>query len=281
MSAYYYVVAGLPEIYLDDSKLSYTVESFKSELYPLLSKDDRKVIDLFYLKFDNEALLRLLRNKDAQIEGKGNFSADELLGLIEAMKNEDEPDGRFPDYFRSFLTHYFALQPEEQEGANVGDMLAAAYYEYAMKCPNRFCADWFEFNLHVNNILAAMAARKHGMGVAQFIVGDTEVCQQLKTSNARDFGLNDMLTYFDALVKIAETDELLEREKKIDAMKWKWLDDESFFHYFTVERLFVFLLKLEMTERWIALDKEKGNELFRQLIDGLKNDVQIPQEFRK
>ena len=40
-------------------------------------------------------------------------------------------------------------------------------------------------------------------------------------------------------------------------------------------------MKLEMIERWVSLDKEKGNELFRKLIDQLKNEVQIPQEFRK
>ena len=44
---------------------------------------------------------------------------------------------------------------------------------------------------------------------------------------------------------------------------------------------FVFLMQLEMIERWISLDKEKGNELFRKMIQDLKNEVQIPEEFRK
>lgn len=39
MSNYYYLVAGLPT--LDDGKLSYTVENFKSELYPSLSDKDK------------------------------------------------------------------------------------------------------------------------------------------------------------------------------------------------------------------------------------------------
>ena len=32
MSKYYYLVAGLPELTLEDSKLSYTVADFKTEL---------------------------------------------------------------------------------------------------------------------------------------------------------------------------------------------------------------------------------------------------------
>ena len=47
MSNYYYLVAGLPSVSLDDGKLSYTVENFKSELYPSLSDKDKKLIDLF------------------------------------------------------------------------------------------------------------------------------------------------------------------------------------------------------------------------------------------
>ena len=53
MSKYYYLVAGLPELTLEDSKLSYTVADFKSELYSALSEEDRMLIDLFYLQFDN------------------------------------------------------------------------------------------------------------------------------------------------------------------------------------------------------------------------------------
>ena len=78
MSTYYCLVAGLPDISLDDGKLSYSVSDFKAELYPDLSAQDRKLIDLFYLKFDNTAILKLLKNKDTVIEDKGNFSAEEL-----------------------------------------------------------------------------------------------------------------------------------------------------------------------------------------------------------
>ena len=37
MSQYYYLVAGLPDLSLEDSKLNYTVADFKKEIYPELS----------------------------------------------------------------------------------------------------------------------------------------------------------------------------------------------------------------------------------------------------
>lgn len=279
MSTYYCLVAGLPDISLDDGKLSYSVSDFKAELYPDLSAQDRKLIDLFYLKFDNMAILKLLKNKDTVIEDKGNFSAEELLQLIEAVREGDTPDKKYPSYLVNFVSQYLQLSQDELYRAD--DLLAALYYSYGMSSNNAFIASWFEFNLNLNNILAALAARKYKMEVSSVIVGATSICEQLRTSNARDFGLNETLEYFEALQRIADIEELVEREKKVDMLKWKWVEDESFFHYFTIERIFVFLMQLEMIERWISLDKEKGNELFRKMIQDLKNEVQIPEEFRK
>ena len=280
MTNYYCQVTGLPELSLEDGKLSYTVANFKTEIYPQLSKSDKKLLDLFYLKYDNRNLLTLLNDKEASVDASlGNFSADELLGIIASFKEESAPDKKFPSYFYEFAELYLNTPDEERFGLE--DKLYGYYYDYAMKCGNPFVSTWFELNLDVNNILAAMAARKYKMEVAKVPVGTNAVADALRTSNARDFGLADDLEYFEQLVRINDTIDLVDREKKIDLLKWNWMEDNTFFNYFTIEKIFVFLMKLEMIERLISLDKEKGNEMFRQLIGQLKDEVQIPQEFRK
>ena len=279
MTNYYCLVTGLPELSLEDGKLSYTVANFKTEIYPQLSKSDKKLLDLFYLKYDNRNLLTLLKDKEASVDASlGNFSADELLGIIASFKEESAPDKKFPSYFYEFSELY--LNTPEEERFGIEDKLHGFYYHYAMKCGNKFVSDWFELNLNVNNILAAMAARKYKMDVTKVSVGSNFVAEALRSSNARDFGLADDLEYFEQLTRINDTVDLVEREKKIDLLKWNWMEDNTFFNYFTIEKIFVFLMKLEMIERWVSLDKEKGNEMFRKLIDQLKDEVQIPQEFR-
>ena len=223
-------------------------------------------------------MLKLLKDKEAVTDADGNYSADELLALISSVREGDAPDKKYPSYLYEFITAYLTLPAEELYRAE--DMLSAYYYAYAMNCGNQFVSSWFEFNLNVNNILAALAARKYKMDVSQVVVGKTDVSEMVRTSNARDFGLTEMLEYFEPVLRISEIDELVEREKKIDLLKWNWMEDAVFFNYFTVERIFVFLLKLEMIGRWISMDKEKGSELFRQIIDKLKDEVQIPEEFR-
>ena len=172
MDAYYYLVAGLPDISLEDGKLSYTVDSFKSEIYPDLSDKDKKVIDLFYLKLDNDNLLHLLKDKDYAVVSQGMYSAEELLSVIDTVKDGDIPDKKYPSYFCNFISKYLKLNPEDLYKA--GDMLAAQYYAYAMNCKNKFVSAWFEFNLNLNNIQAALSARKYKLDIASAIVGNTD-----------------------------------------------------------------------------------------------------------
>ena len=178
MSAYYYLVAGLPDLSLEDGKLNYTLSSFKTELYPDLSEKDKSFVDLLYLKFDNTDLLRLLKNKDAETEGKGNYSSEELLALIAAVRDGDAPDSKYPFYFYEFISQYLTFSPEETDHAE--DMLASAYYMYARQCENKFLASWFDFNLNVNNVLAALTARKPPQGLLA-----TRMFQALMTLHRR------------------------------------------------------------------------------------------------
>ena len=281
MSKYYYLVTGLPELTLEDNKLRYSVADFKKEFYPELSSGDKKLVDLFYLRFDNENVLSLLKDREAQIDERGNYSADSIRAIIGQIQEEGKilTPNVLPSYLNQFITSYM-LDPTFTEGkVMVVDRLAAMYYAYAMKCGNDFLSSWFEFNLHVNNILVALTARKFKMEVEPLIVGDTEVCQTLRSSNARDFGLSSEVDYLEQVVKISEIADLVEREKKIDQLRWKWMEDKTFFEYFSLERLYVFLLQTDIIERWLTLDKEKGNQMFRSIIAALKDEVKVPVEY--
>lgn len=280
MGKYYYLVAGLPKLALEDNKLSYTVADFKEDIYPALTVADKKLVNLFFLQYDNANVLKLLKDKEAAIDGRGVFSAEELNEYILRLKEGDRiENSMFPAYLSTFISEYFTNPVEEN--FLLENRLAALYYAYAMECKNKFVSSWFAFNLTVNNILVALAARKYKMELSSVIVGDTEVCEALRTSNARDFGLTGEVDCMEQLMKISEISELVEREKKIDQLRWNWMEEATFFDYFTIERLFVFLLQLDMVERWMVLDKEKGNLLFRNIIATLKDEVQIPAEFKK
>ncbi len=270
MSNYYCLVAGLPELAFDGSKAPFTVEKFREEVYPFLKKEDARCIDLFFMAWDNANILLLLRDgADSLLERKGCYSKEQLLEIMAAAKEGDPRRSDIPEYMYDFLEYYYAN--EERTDILWEDNLALRYYAYAMKCGNKFISEWFDFNLNVNNILVAVLARKYKLNIETCVLGDGEVAEAIRTSGARDFGLTGVLDYLEMVIRISENDKLQERERMLDDMRWNWLDDNSVFDYFTVERLFVFLQKLDIIERWAVLDAEKGMQRYKELIDELKS----------
>ena len=273
---YYYLIAGLPDVSMDDTKPACTSEVFRTEYYPELTAEDRALTDLIWLEQDNRNLLALLADKTAEPDVVGLYTVEELLEVIRMAREDEKWDSRFPVYFRDFIRAY---DSEETETSLPVDLLSSYYYTYAVKADNDFVSRWFAFNLDMNNILSAMTARKHRLPVASVVIGEGEVAEALRTNSSRDFGLGGTFDRLERIQQIHETQNLVEREHRIDAMRWDWLDDESFFDYFGIERLFGFVMKNRIVERWAKLNKEAGNEILRSMIAGMK-DVNVPTEFK-
>jgi hypothetical protein len=270
MGNYYCLVAGLPDVAFDGSKANYSIERFREELYPLLDEQDAKLVDLFFLSWDNNNILTMLsRGYDCVLGCVGCYSQERLVSIINSVKEGDTAGDDVPSYISDFLTFYF--ENEESGEYMWSDLLSARYYEYAMSVSNKFLASWFEFNLNVNNILVALLARKYKLSIADCVIGNNEVADALRSSSTRDFGLSNTVECFEQLVRLSENDRLHERERQLDEIRWKWLDDNSVFNYFTVERLYIFLQKLDMIERWAALDSDMGMQRYNELIEGLKS----------
>ena len=276
---YYCYIAGLPDIQIDNAKSIPAQEEILDELKQILSKGDMALLDLLRLRYDNANLLKFLANRDAELNPIGKLTSQDWAELIELIDNSDERnpvrDARLLKYVLEFYTTIRNEQSEEKIEFNE-DFLAALYYKYGMQCKNKFVAEWFEFNLNINNILTALTCRKYGWDIKSAIVGDNVVAETIRNSvSARDFNLKAEIDYFDALVSISETANLLDREHRIDALKWNWLEENTFFSSFSIEKVLSFWLRCELMHRWDNLSMEEGAEIFRQMINDLKKDVKF------
>jgi hypothetical protein len=273
MSKYYCLIAGLPNISLDDTKIPFTISEFREELDGILTDADKKLVDLFFLKFDNKNLIMQVKHPDFDPDERGRITFLEFNELINALKEEEKPpvNKRVPPYFEAFFKLYLDAEGKiEQKNVSWEDVLAALYYEYATTCKNEVVAEWFEMNLNISNMFTAITCRKYQLDKANYIVGNNAVANSLRTSNARDFGLGDTEDYLIDAQRIAEESDLLVRERKTDQLKWQWLEDNTFFKTFDIESVFAYLLKLEMIERWVTLDKATGEKTFRELVGAMK-----------
>jgi len=83
-------------------------------------------------------------------------------------------------------------------------------------------------------------------------------------------------------LQIVEIDDLMMREKRLDMLRWKWLDENTFFKTFDIESVIAYMLRLEMIERWVVLDKAGGEKTFRQLVSAMKQEsVDTLEEFKE
>jgi hypothetical protein len=139
-----------------------------------------------------------------------------------------------------------------------------------MKCSNTYLSAWNELNLNINNIFTALTCRKYKLDRANYIVGDTETSKKLRLSNASDFELSKTLKYLPSVLLIAEETDWLQREREMDHLKWKWLDEQIFINIFDSESVLFYLLKIEMMERWSNFDKVAGENVLRQTVGTIK-----------
>lgn len=272
---YYCLVAGLPDLHLDDQKGITSLSVLKHEFAELLSANDLALMRLIYASYDNANLLLYLNHKEAVLDERGFLTASDWEQLIALMRETEHPiDSRLYPYVHTF---YLRTEEEEYDSTVVSreDFLSGLYYHYAMQCKNIFLSQWFEFNLNLNNVLTAIACRKHGFDVKSLVVGDNEIANMLRISNARDFSITGLFSYLEVVLRLADEPDLLEREKKIDALRWDWLEENSFFHYFGIEKILTFILKTQMMERWKNLTQEKGSEVFKGMLQQLKEEVTL------
>ena len=272
---YYCLVAGLPDLHAEDAKGFLSSNDLRTELIGQLTPADNKLLSLLYAKYDNQNFLMFLKKRDAVLNPLGNLHTDDWQELLGMMQEVEYPkDERLLSYI---IEYYHYTQEEENHTHSISpeDYLSGLYYEYAMGVDNQFLRAWFEFNLNLNNLLTAIACRKHTIEQQKLILGNNEIAKMLRTSHARDYGIGNLFEYTDDVIKIADISNLLEREKKIDALKWHWLEENIFFNYFTIEKVLAFVLKTEMLERWKMLSFEEGSAIFRDLLSSLKQNVII------
>ncbi len=275
-------MTGISEVSLNDKDNAYTLPLFVEECEAALSGRDKKLLSYFFLKYDCLNIVALLESPEAETLPYGNFSEEDCRALIDKVVEDKDVDidlRRFPNFLVEFVRNY--SNEKERAGYFAKDAMMLEYYKYAMECPDKMIASWYKMNFDVTNILTAFIARQNGWKVGDYIVGYNEVCELLRTVNAKDFGLSIDYDYVSELMRIAECDDPVEKERLIDAFKWLWLDDKTFADVFSIDAVFAYMCKLEMLERWNRLDIETGKETFRHIIENLRGEARVPDEFKR
>ncbi|MFW5773656.1 MAG: DUF2764 family protein [Tangfeifania sp.] len=275
---YYYLVAGLPDLIPDDKKLHYSSAELRDYLKEELHPADFRLVRLFYLPFDHDNLLNIIYEPEFDWDERGNFSQEILEQFADKKQYELLDTSKFPTYLAEFIEMYFEDE-EEFPKAKAIRFLTEGWYNWLRKSGNDFVTRFADYKQTMGNIMLALNGRKHDIPFENALIGDDEVTQALRKSRSRDFGLSTEVNDIENIIQIFETDNILDRELRIDNHMWKFLDEITFFDYFTIERILAYVQKIFVVERWFKLDKEKGQQIFNQLLEELQSNFEFPEEF--
>lgn len=142
----------------------------------------------------------------------------------------------------------------------VAENLNADFYLDALASKDAFIREYFSYDLDVRNtrveFLNKALNRPDGLDI---LVLDPE-------AEPREFeGRKQVMT-------VLEGSDILERERGLDELMWARIDDIVGLQVFTIDAILGFAAKLQIIVRWLKLDPETGRELFRRLVDEIRNN---------
>lgn len=236
------LMAGLPELKAG-GEAPMTMETLLLLLEENLSEKDKPLLALLRMKSDAPEISELVERYD-----------DSII---------DQPD--WWENARNTLSE--------------ADLRTQLLYEYGQKSKNKFVRKWFAYNQDMNNVLVAAICRKHGFDVRKMIVGQGEVAEILrKNLQQKDFGLGGVMDSLQEIMSLVDIDNLMEREKRMDALRFVWLEEATLFVDFSIENVLAYYLQAEMLNRWSLLTVEQGERVFRELVADMKKGVNLDAE---
>ncbi|MBR5136010.1 MAG: DUF2764 family protein [Rikenellaceae bacterium] len=264
---YYCLVASLREYTLEADKKGFDARAVIDEIREELNKSDRNALELFYGYYDIENIIGLKAGR-SRVNVLGNFSREELEQQLARPT-------ALPSYMAEVLRAY--ADPENEEAVGRVDLslpiehnLFTAYYKACAESGCGYLRAWAEFDRTLRNVCAAYAARRSGKDVDNVVVGGGVIADALMRSSAADFGLKGEVDYLDeVMAAVADEQNLVEKERKIDRIRWSMSDTLAEKDYFNINTILSYLSKLNIVQRWFSLDERVGRAMYDELIASL------------
>lgn len=280
-NSYYFLVAGLPDIFLDNTKKTVSFSGFINEISDQVSEEDTALLKLLQLPYDNYNLINLLEKRDKEFDNRGSFSKEELEQEIKLPELT-------PEYMRTFIEDYKEgkfLFPD----LVIDDQLSWLFYDEMAGHGNEFIREWFTFEVNFRNVLAGLNCRDLAQNqsstkdagtflLSQSVICRNDVSELILKSNAPDFSLSNSLPWIEKLLTFSQ-ENMTDFERNIDTLRWEAVNELITFSYFHIETILAFCIKLGMVERWQKLDPATGQQKLEKLLEELNSGFHFTEDF--
>ena len=133
--------------------------------------------------------------------------------------------------------------------------LGAEFYAKAAESKNRFIREYFDFDGRLRNLKVQYLAKRLGKQ------GDSYLVELPDADFEEEKQILDIL---------ADAD-FVQRERRMDELKWEKASDIARLDYFNMNAILAFMVKAKTVQRWAELDPTKGQEMFKKLVNEIKD----------
>ncbi|MFI3294991.1 MAG: DUF2764 family protein [Rikenellaceae bacterium] len=278
---YYCLVAGLPELGQKATAVELNFAELRAEIQEEVSRGDRETLALLYTFYDILNIVNKIHGTDLPHNSLGNLSSEQLVLEIEDQADDSFVSG-LPVELARVLENYKEGEAQEIEDdrqavtlETLESELWQCYYRLAARSSCRFIRLWSATDRSMRNVIAAEKARLLGVDPVQVMVGGGDVVEQIASSTAADFGLRGEFEYIEELLDVTSTVDFVEREHKMDQLRWSIAEELSEQNYFDINFLGAYLVRLNILERWSSLSKSSGESRFRQIVESFTSQVEL------
>lgn len=275
MGSYYYLISGLPEVKLSDSKAKYDINEITQNILSNLSDKDIKLFNYFIYQNDNKNLV------NAIALSKGLFSPY-FVHLEPSIFSKEEIQkyanlSNLPNYMVKFLEDN--KNTEWENIRHIENSLLSLYYEEMIQTGNVFIREYALSMRNLKNILAALNGKALGFSgdeISKELIGDYPLISSLTKSSAADFGLGREIPYINSIIDTFNSSDKADPynlENVECSLVNGFLDRLTSIKSFTTDNLFAYYINLTYAVSINGRNEEKGKKHLQTLVNSLKSEA--------
>lgn len=274
---YHYLVAGLPDLTFEDQKQKIGITEFCHALKQQLYTADYAQVKIALLIYDIKNLVRFLEDPSQDLSEDGNFSSADFQEQISNLSAILPVENILPDYMVNLISYHY----KNESGYNSVEYekkLAEGYYQYVMDTGIPFLRAITDFDYNMKNLLSTVMSTEHNCYNKEILVGNNEFVKFLKKSAGKNLTSNSEFEFLGEILTCSNSNLYSEAERKYDQLRWNFIEDKLVFESFSIEYILGYLMKLQIIERWTPLAPDKGEQILRMMMTGLKEQSKTQLE---
>ena len=275
MGSYYYLISGLPEVKLSDSKAKYDINEITQNILSNLSDKDIKLFNYFIYQNDNKNLVNAIALSKGLFSPYSVHLEPSIFSKEEIQKYANLSN--LPNYMVKFLEDN--KNTEWENIRHIENSLLSLYYEEMIQTGNAFIREYALFMRNLKNILAALNGKALGFSgdeISKELIGDYPLISSLTKSSAADFGLGREIPYINSIIDTFNSSDKADPynlENVECSLVNGFLDRLTSIKSFTTDNLFAYYVNLTYAVSINGRNEEEGKKHLQTLVNSLKSEA--------